>query len=34
MRRILIGLVALALLAGGGWLGFNLYVQHRATAEV
>ena len=34
MRRILIGLIALALLAGGGWLGFNLYVQHRATAEV
>ncbi|GLR92048.1 hypothetical protein [Bradyrhizobium iriomotense] len=34
MRRILIGLIALAVLAGGGWLGFNLYVQHRATAEV
>ena len=34
MRRILIGLVVLAVLAGGGWLGFNLYVQHRATAEV
>ncbi|MEK9280112.1 MULTISPECIES: hypothetical protein [unclassified Bradyrhizobium] len=34
MRRILIGLIALAVLAAGGWLGFNLYVQHRATAEV
>lgn len=34
MRRILIGLIALALLAGGGWLGFNLYAQHRATADV
>jgi hypothetical protein len=34
MRRVLIGLIALAILAGGGWLGFNLYVQHRATTEV
>ncbi|WFU44768.1 hypothetical protein QA640_21305 [Bradyrhizobium sp. CB82] len=34
MRRILIGLIALAVFAGGGWLGLNLYVQHRATAEV
>ncbi|WP_027523895.1 hypothetical protein [Bradyrhizobium sp. Ec3.3] len=34
MRRILIGLIALALLAGGGWLGFNLYAQHRVTADV
>jgi hypothetical protein len=34
MKRILIGLIAFAVLAGGGWLGFNLYVQHRATAEV
>ncbi|MGV7217616.1 hypothetical protein [Bradyrhizobium sp. UFLA05-112] len=34
MRRILTGLIALAVLVGGGWLGFNLYVQHRATAEV
>ncbi len=37
MRRLLIGLIVLIVLlglAGGGWLGFNLYVQHRATAEV
>jgi len=34
MKRILIGSIVLAALAGGGWLGFNLYVQHRATADV
>ncbi|KJC51988.1 hypothetical protein [Bradyrhizobium sp. LTSP857] len=34
MKRILIGLVAVIVLAAGGWFGFNLYVQHRATAEV
>ena len=34
MKRILIGLVAIAVLAVGGWFGFNLYVQHRATSEV
>ncbi|WP_314950313.1 hypothetical protein [Bradyrhizobium cosmicum] len=34
MKRILIGLVAAAVLAAGGWFGFNLYIQHRATAEV
>lgn len=34
MKRILIGLIALAVLAAGGWLGFNLYTKHRATAEV
>ncbi|MBR0713800.1 hypothetical protein [Bradyrhizobium liaoningense] len=34
MRRILIGLIALAIIAGGGWFGFNAYVQHRAAAEV
>ncbi|MBR0780299.1 hypothetical protein [Bradyrhizobium iriomotense] len=34
MKRILIGLVVAAVLAAGGWFGFNLYVQHRATAEV
>jgi hypothetical protein len=35
MKRILIGLVVVAVVAaGGGWLGFNLYVQHRTTAEV
>jgi hypothetical protein len=34
MKRILIGLVAAAILAVGGWFGFNLYVQHRVTAEV
>lgn len=34
MKRILIGLVALAVLGAAGWFGFNLYVQHRATAEV
>ncbi|MBR0973849.1 MULTISPECIES: hypothetical protein [Bradyrhizobium] len=34
MKRILIGLSALVVLAAGGWFGFNLYIQHRATAEV
>jgi len=34
MKRVLIGLVVAAVLAAGGWFGFNLYVQHRATAEV
>lgn len=34
MKRILIGLIAVALLAAGGWFGFSLYVQHRAAAEV
>lgn len=34
MKRILIGLIALVVLAAGGWFGFNAYVQHRATAEV
>lgn len=34
MKRILIGLVAVAVLAAGGWFGFNLYAKHRATAEV
>lgn len=34
MKRILIGLIAAAVLAAGGWFGFNLYAKHRATAEV
>ncbi|MBR0951126.1 hypothetical protein [Bradyrhizobium canariense] len=34
MKRILIGLIVVAVVAAGGWLGFNFYVQHRATAEV
>lgn len=34
MKRILIGLIVAAALGAGGWLGFNLYVQHRATSEV
>ncbi|MDF0520379.1 hypothetical protein P0R31_24355 [Bradyrhizobium yuanmingense] len=34
MKRILIGLIVAAVLATGGWFGFNLYVQHRATSEV
>ncbi|WP_194387664.1 hypothetical protein [Bradyrhizobium sp. CCBAU 51765] len=34
MKRILIGLNVAAVLGAGGWLGFNLYVQHRATSEV
>ncbi|TQF34448.1 hypothetical protein [Bradyrhizobium sp. UNPA324] len=34
MKRILIGLIVAAGLAAGGWFGFNLYVQHRATSEV
>lgn len=34
MKRILIGLIALLVLGAGGWFGFNLYIQHRATAEV
>jgi hypothetical protein len=34
MKRILIGTIALLALGAGGWFGFNLYVQHRATSEV
>lgn len=34
MKRILIGLIVTAVLAAGGWFGFNLYAQHRAAAEV
>ncbi|TQF27299.1 hypothetical protein UNPF46_31135 [Bradyrhizobium sp. UNPF46] len=34
MKRIMVGLVALLVLGAGGWFGFNLYVQHRATADV
>lgn len=34
MTRILIGLIAVAALAAGGWFGFNLYAEHRATAEI
>ncbi|WP_027576297.1 hypothetical protein [Bradyrhizobium sp. WSM1743] len=34
MKRILIGLILAAVLGVSGWFGFNLYVQHRATAEV
>ncbi|WP_298880405.1 hypothetical protein [uncultured Bradyrhizobium sp.] len=34
MKRILIGLIAAAVLAAGGWFGFNLYAQHRVMAEV
>ncbi|EJN16021.1 hypothetical protein PMI42_00419 [Bradyrhizobium sp. YR681] len=34
MKRVLIGLIAVIVLAAGGWFGFNLYVQHRVTAEI
>lgn len=34
MKRILIGLIAVAVLTVGGWFGFSLYVKHRATAEI
>jgi len=34
MKRILIGLITLAVLGAGGWFGVNLYAQHRATSEV
>lgn len=34
MKRILIGLTAVALLAAGGWFGFSLYAKHRVTAEI
>ncbi|MCK1300110.1 hypothetical protein IVB33_20380 [Bradyrhizobium sp. 24] len=34
MKRILIGLIVVAVVVAGGWFGFNLYVQHRTTAEV
>lgn len=34
MKRILISLIVAAVLAAGGWFGFDLYVQHRATSEV
>ncbi len=31
MKRILIGLIVAAVLAAGGWFGFNLYANHRAS---
>ncbi len=34
MKKTLLGLVAAVLIAGGGYLGFQFYVQHRVTAEV
>ncbi len=34
MKRILIGLIAVAALAAGGWFGFNLYAKYRVTAEI
>lgn len=34
MKRILISLIVAAVLAVGGWFGFNLYAKHRATAEI
>ncbi|WP_342730475.1 hypothetical protein [Bradyrhizobium sp. B117] len=34
MKRILIGLFVAAVLAAGGWFGFNLYAKHQATAEI
>lgn len=34
MKRILIGLVAIAVLAAGGWFGFSAYVKHRVMAEL
>ncbi|MDA9421754.1 hypothetical protein [Bradyrhizobium sp. CCBAU 53380] len=34
MKRILIGLIMAAALGAGGWFGFDLYVQHRATSKV
>lgn len=34
MKRILIGLIAVAMLAAGGWFGFSLYAKHRVTAEI
>lgn len=34
MKRILIGLIAVAVLTVGGWFGFSLYVKHRVTAEI
>ncbi|MCP3382691.1 hypothetical protein NLM31_20210 [Bradyrhizobium sp. CCGUVB4N] len=34
MKRILIGLITVAVLAAGGWFGFNLYAKHRVTAEI
>lgn len=33
-KRILIGLILLAVLGAAGWFGFNVYAKHRATAEV
>lgn len=34
MKRILIGLIAVAVLAAGGWFGFTVYARHRVTAEI
>lgn len=34
MKRILIGLIAVTVLAAGGWFSFSLYAKHRVTAEI
>lgn len=34
MKRILIGLIVVAVLAASGWFGFSLYAKHRVTAEI
>ncbi|MET4215840.1 hypothetical protein ABIB00_001027 [Bradyrhizobium sp. LB14.3] len=34
MKRILIGLIVVAVVAAGGWFGFSLYAKHRVTAEI
>ncbi len=34
MRKILIGLVAVIVVAVGGFFGFQFYVQHRVASQV
>ncbi|WP_027517571.1 hypothetical protein [Bradyrhizobium sp. WSM1417] len=34
MKRILIGLIVVAVVTAGGWFGFNFYAKHRVAAEV
>lgn len=34
MKRILIGLIVVAVVAAGGWFGFSFYAKHRVTSEI
>ncbi|MET4272290.1 MULTISPECIES: hypothetical protein [unclassified Bradyrhizobium] len=34
MKRILIGLIVVTVVAASGWFGFSFYAKHRVTAEI